>query len=869
MAEKPHGNGIRKMNRLTVWFWLGAWSAASMGAEMQSAPTSMPVDAERLVILAQDCLKPVEIQTLKFANLDLTPEEISRRLHQACLYLEAAVELDPDNTEAWRQLYPLYMTELLADPGRAAQAVSTYFTRNPRDSQALESWISWRLPQIQDRLGREEFLKQTLPFAQNDPVTQSRVWTQLGILAMEKGAYQGSDGAAMLFNHAVSAWQNNDDALARIIQLPQETPPSDAPQNASEVQANVLRWQQISRWRSRLHNNPSDGQALLNLIDTLEQFNFSSLAARYYPFALNLLSLFPDSAPLEYELRLRQIVNDYVRGEYAKCVSRAQETLQNNPQDILLSGVLIRSFQKLNQPDSASLWMAKTSRLILDKQASASAPSPGLFLEAAWYFSFIDPQPAQALTLAQAGQSDSQKHPRAKAILAYAYLLNQRNAEAQQTLSDVAAEDPIAVLTKASLEWAQGNAQAASDILQSLPSGKWAVLDLQRDQLRQEIQKSLGTESAAAPPPGAPDSLEQRFADLLNRFYDDGDFSLPLQPEKSIQCFLRFTKDVFYYGDPLVASVHLINVGKTELVLGPAGYIDPRILIQAHVIPLSSGSSASNASDSTGRTIPVCCEYLRQRQLLAPGESNSIQVNLNIGTLRTLLQNHPQQAYQIAVQLILDPVADGQGGWSSRIPKIQPDPVQIVRQAFRPTAKNLQFQRDSLRQSAPEDNLRAAFLLAAWMRQSALENPGSKNAAWTAAVQGILQSLQSNLRNPDSRIRAWTSLVFQNQPLPIVSPVMNDLMKLLDDPHWFVRFIAIQTLDSYADLTEFLQYAKGQENHPVVLRLMQWKQNQPWEPMELPVAKQDTASPPAPSSPGVPELTPPQPVTKNPAMGEN
>jgi len=847
------------MSQKLVIFWIGVFSTVSLlAASPESGKTASPLDAERLVILAADTLKPVEMQALGFSDPRLSPLEIDRCLHQACLFLEAALALDPENTEAWRQIYPLYMTDRLADPGRASQAVSRYVTLHPQDTQPLETWITWRLPQIQDRSGREEFLKQVLAYTQNDPVTRSRIFTQLGILAMEKGVYHGNEGAAIYFNQAVTVWQSNDDALARLIQLPPETPGPDAPPNASETQAQILQWQQILRWRSRLHNNPQDGQALLNLIDTLEQFNFPSIASRYYPVALNLLTIFPESKPLEYELRLKQIVNSYTLGDYRQCISLAQQALQDNPGDILLSGVLIRSFQKLDQQDAAKRWMEKTSRMILDKQASSASPDSSVFLEAAWYFSFIDPQPQQALVLAQSGQNDPEKHPRAQAVLAYAFLLNQRNSEAKQALSEAAPNDPIAVLTKASLELDENNPQAASDSLRSLPSNKWAVLDLQRDQLQLKIQKALNADSSTSPSTPVENPLEQHFAELLTRFYDDSEFSIPLDPEKSIHCSLRFAKDVFYFNDPIYATVHLVNTGQIELVLGPAAMIDPRVFIMAQVIPVTAGSDSALES-SKPKNIPVTCGYLRQTQLLAPGQSNSIQFALNIGALRNVLQNHPQQAYRITFQLYLDPVSDGQGGWIGRIPKIQPQPVTVLRQAFRPTAKNLQFPMESLKQTAPEDNLRAAFLLAALVRQTVSDSSPNENAPLPSSVMGILTPLVKNFQRSDYHIRAWTAAAFQNQPLQVITPAINDLMQLLEDPHWFVRFMAIHTLDSYADLSQYHQFALTNETDPVVLRLIQWKLNQPWKTLEL-SAEQKDASVPEPSSPVVPgEQVPSQP----------
>ena len=157
------------------------------GTAGQEQTDSYPEDAERLYVLARDLWSPVELESQRWVKLKLDNTEIRRRLRQGCVLLEAAVALDRNNAMAWRDQVSLLASEAVGDPGRSLDALVQYSQLKPSDYAPVDDWLRFRLSRFNERKEREAFLQQSLVQLVNYPVMQSKIWTEMAILSLEKG----------------------------------------------------------------------------------------------------------------------------------------------------------------------------------------------------------------------------------------------------------------------------------------------------------------------------------------------------------------------------------------------------------------------------------------------------------------------------------------------------------------------------------------------------------------------------------------------------------------------------------------------------------------------------------------------------------
>jgi hypothetical protein len=241
-------------------------------------------DAEQLFAMARGLWAPVELQGAGLTSREIDPRQEQARLRQACLFLEAAVQLAPSYGPAWGDLMTLYATEAINDPNRFNESFFQYNQLAPEDHHQVEAWLNYNLDSLNDRDSREDFLQNNLLGLRVYPEIYSLASTQLGIYAWEQGliddpATQPDEppqyGARTYFEWALTSY--NDKALEQLSALPMaqvEDPTGQlTPEEIQVLQQQIQQRQEMYsplRWRVRLRNNPYDLQAVFNLIESLE-----------------------------------------------------------------------------------------------------------------------------------------------------------------------------------------------------------------------------------------------------------------------------------------------------------------------------------------------------------------------------------------------------------------------------------------------------------------------------------------------------------------------------------------------------------------------------------------------------------------------
>jgi len=319
----------------------------------------------------------------------------------------------------------------------------------------------------------------------------------------------------------------------------------------------------------------------------------------------------------------------------------------------------------------------------------------------------------------------------------------------------------------------------------------------------------------------------------------DNDLLMAQAPEKAVLFRLKFTSDIFNYGDPIMAQLQLINISRnnnldTELVLGPGNFIDPHVVITAELNPSSDITNRTSASyiNTENQPMMLAYRYLLQNPVLMPGESNSTKEALNISKLRQILQSHPQQDFTITFRAYIDPVFDENNDLVGTIPSIQPAAVTVLRKAFIPTPDRLNAIILNAQNGTAQERIHATRLLAGLVHEAELARRGQLSyRVQTINVTDLKDIIIQNLSHSDPMVRGWSVYALHQLILTPDSPAVSHLSEIIsttEQTQWLERFMALEVLDPIADLSDYLPWAANIETNPLLRRQILLYQHLPW-----------------------------------------
>ena len=802
-------------------------------AQSQQPTSTYRDDAAMLTAMARHLWAPVELQAHNYVLPALSPTDADHRLRQATLLLQAAVRLDESNELAWHDLLALFISNAINDPGRATDAVMRYSSLVPSDAAAVEDWFGFSLNRLHDRESREQFLQNQISALRDYPHVQSSALTQLAILALEKGDIEN---ARDRFEKAFQISPYNVDARLGWSELPPsagtQRPIPNSTQNNSlsdRVPESIL-----LRLRRQISNNPYDLQATLNLIQFLEDHRVYRPAQTYYNHALTLLSL--QSAPDDQflQLQLNQLASAYSAKLYDTCLALAGIITRDHPENFLAIALHAGALKKLTKVEQANILLKNAARSATERLTNSSQPNPDLDTQLAWFYSFADPNPPLALKHAQSAFKADPKNSRTRNLLAYTLIGPGQFDQAQDLLLHYDPADPIAALAWAKIHIAKNNKKIAYQKLSALATIPKGLL---AEEILTMIQVLVRDIQSTDPDwlPHITFPTEQSLSDKLTRQlqaqFDDKDLLIPTAPEKFIRCTVKpaHATSTYQFGDPILAKLILTNVSDIPLLLGPDSFLDPHLLIYARLVPRSSGQPLSPSDERANTTDPfilIAHRSLNQQSVLAPGSSNIIHETLNIGPVRDQLENHPLTQYRVTFRFVLDPIAEREGNFVARIPAIQPLPFTITKKAFVPTKTNLANLRRSVLSGSPDEIIRTTHLLTHLVSLSR-----------TAAVvdsNDVTKWITDNLTHSEPRVRAWSALSLHSQRLTGSAESQGRLVRLLNDPDWFVRFCTALTLHRFADMREYNQWIADNETDLLLKQQANGHLHKPWQIIPAP-----------------------------------
>ncbi len=802
-------------------------------------------DSKSLSCLARNYWSSVELQYLGYLPPSEDPQADLHNIRMATLLLQTAVELDPANELPWRDLNILLTSDVINDPGRAADALFQYTQLVNDDLQPVLNWISYRLDNLQDRESREFFLEQTITSLNEYPYAQSQALTRLAIMQYEKG---DTDTARNYLSRAFNASKFNVDALVHKLTLPEpdftRNPEALSPEQLDQLIQAYYYDTYVSlvlRWRQRIQNQPYDLDATINLIDTLEGLGLYESAQKFYNHAYNLLKN-GDSGLDDFisQLRFRQIAGAYSAGLYTDSIKQAKQLLQNNPDDLLTAGLMGLAMAKLDLNTDAQNTLKTAGDQAVQKLQQTDNPDPTSLNELAWFFCFIDPDPVRALQFARRAYDSfesSQDKRLAAPNLAYAWAMNDKTDNAANLLENSDPNDPVVSLAQSKILLARDDRDAAVTLLEKIDlTAAGFLADNIRDTLNilEPPSPRDATEFNETSPNGQdqPDPLKALITNTLESRFNDNDLLVVSAPEKFVSCSMRLPSDIVRPGDPMIAKLYLSNISdlnktKIPIVLGPDNLVDPHILITAEITPKPQAS---------GQPIILAHRYMLQSAALAPGRSSTSSEILNVGQLHQILENHPQRDYRITFRMYLDPVADGQGGFACKIPALQPPPVTVNRKAFVPTLDRMNSYLRDAKMGSVNKRISALKLFASLLREDRLARRGQLNyQPYPVDTAAIRRALASNLANPEPGVRAAAAWSFQALQGKLTAHETRQLAEMINDDHWLCRFMVLNTLQPITDLSEYFDWAETFEENFLIQRQIKLLQNQPWQVIDLPL----------------------------------
>jgi tetratricopeptide (TPR) repeat protein len=352
----------------------------------------------------------------------------------------------------------------------------------------------------------------------------------------------------------------------------------------------------------------------------------------------------------------------------------------------------------------------------------------------------------------------------ARRTYGWALLKSGQADRATQVLAPAAEVDAWSALGLAQARYARGDVRAAQQALLSLeglsPAGPpWNAA--------QRWSRQVGLE---LPRPQASQMMEAR--SLLSQF-NQTLLRLPLYPNEFLQVKLTM-EQLPAAGDPWFGRIELINISDQPIFCGPDGALMPNVLITATVY--------DPAARDIGHRLLLS---LFKPMVLAPKQSVALYRPLDTGPLRRILRN-PYRKISVTLTAILDPVRNPAGTWQAGPAGMVAEPVTADRPArqLREGADLIAVTRSGS-QAEKVDLARqlACMLIGVQERPPGTQPAGAAGAAAAPAMAVLLQ-------DADPVVAAHA--LAQADYISLTEPLAQAAAPNVSSGNWLVRLLAIR-----------------------------------------------------------------------------
>lgn len=673
------------------------------------------------------------------------------------LFMEAGARVEPDLAEAY-----LWQYDLLSAMGRraaATEALANYVKRQPDDLTARLHWVALMLEELQTAEQRAAFCRKRLEQADLPPELNSDLQRRLATYHFNRGEF---DDARLCIDAALRAYPPNMAARELLAEM------------GDVLDAPVWR---VDTLLGMLAVCPAQADAAWQLGNELAALQMPRDAARWYAHAAELASAgAEDDALVSLQTAHAQVLIDI--GQLDDAANLLDELKQTAPDVIDVHTTLARLETKRGNEQAASDHIAVASQLWRRLLRESGGQLDGdIVAGMAWFFTHYDTHAEEAEKLARSALATRSDSVVARRAIGSALRRLDRLEEARIELSRTADVDHWSAIELAQTLYAQGKASDAAERLRALV--RQGRLDGEQNDVVAELMKQW--ELSPTTQPVRHEEIRARLSAFPSAVLD-----FPFQPERYLSFKVIGPNDAVPPGEPWPCTFVLENVGPFSIPLGADMMVAPNVLCRVE---------AGNKYRSFLKTDVQLS--LDRRLRLKPGEKIEITQTVDIGSVRATMIGTPQVNYRITVSAMLNPMADvderGNVSWGLGVGGVTAKTVTFNRSAFVPDAASMKALFARSRSSNVNERWAATEMLAMLLAEHQhLQARRLKYDARPIDTTAVQQALLARGQDDDWRVRA--RLAEAMRWFVLDKTANNAAARLLSDPHWLVRGLAMRML---------------------------------------------------------------------------
>jgi len=705
-------------------------------------------------------------------DLVYAPDAGEEQFQQAMILFKSNSQLD----EWTRTITPMLITtaakQIDVDNSDLVYALLKNYLSESCDLEITRQAVSYLLAQRNTRAEREELFQMLLERLMTINKTfDSQIYTQMAMLNIEKS---DANSAMSLFIGAYNFDKYNSVAFDEIYNLSPDV---------------ILPSVHLENMRLAISQDPYSLENALTFAQYAEQLQLYYIATGAYKYCADLFEYLYDGEPLPESIYLPWTMNAYnTEKEQYKCLDIARKLRTANQFDMLVEVIASKVSAKLQQDDPQKLIKDAETRLVANwRNPSINVPDEQM----AWFYTFALKDIDKALDYANKAYSQDVNSVAASSILAYLLTENDQ-AELAESIIKGIEKNQIAEITQAKIFLKQDKKEEAIALLKESIEKSPNTLE---SSLAKKILVANGSEYVA------PIDTEAFLATVQGSFENTviPEFSTP---DKRISLQLSLKGSKFAYNQDFAGQVIITNNSKEAFKINDDCMIRGNIRIDAKV------------AGDLEKTIPELVTLkTTPSQIIEPGKSLVVNVNLVSGELKKIMMVHPQASLDITFTVYIDPVVSEKGLVANRLPDVKPAENTVKRSAVKLTPKFLQNRFNSLAKGKQGQKIKICRLFAGLlMEQQAMANrtPMYKYMYGEWMPKMLESAIISNLTSDDWVVR--TNALASISELNLDYHLMEAVSENLNETHWPARMMALMILKKTSG-EKFIQVLDWTANH--------------------------------------------------------
>lgn len=703
-------------------------------------------------------------------------------IEQAMAFLTAAMSLDSKARDVRSLLIEFACRETGWDYSNLIYSLLIDYVDELADLEVAGNAVEYLLERMNSREAREKFLEQMLgTLGSKNKILGSELATKLGILKTEKADLEAAE---FYFMQAYKNNRYNWKAFAKLAEIKPER---------------IGYALHLERLRLAMRENPSEIEVAIAFAQQAEHLQLYETSAAVYKYCADLFDYLYPSEALPARIFLPWAISSYnSRQNQSQCLEIAKRVRQEGGFDLRLESIAGKAAIKMGDTELASLIFQaieeKTQRLLMLQGSNINTAQSGspdgensqqdYNKQLAWFYSFVLPAPAKALSWANKAFATEPNSPVTAAILAYALTMNNQIEWAKPLVNNFE-KTQIADLTQAMIQLTEGQNDLAVETLNLVIAKDPGSFAAER---AKEILTQQGKEYV---PPAETNtvlsSLQKVFGQTLVPVF--------IPPERLITAQLQIQGSMFPYGSEFNSVAAITNHSSEPLVISDYSLFKGHIRVDAVI------------SGDLNKNIPnLVFTKVRGAFLIEPGRSILVPLRLITGELRKTLLTYPQASLDIEFTLYIDPVVTNDGKVANRLVYIQPSRMSIKRPGIELAGTYLRNEFNSISIASVEQKIKTARLFTGLLKeQYAMSNRKPPYrfmyADWmTSLLRSALSHKSGLLLNPVDdewvvKVHTMTDML----SLPMDHELISAVAENMNNTKWPVRLIAIYLLTTIPD----------------------------------------------------------------------